>query len=209
MNIKHLVGLSYRNLLFWLSRKIDYPLCSPDVVQVNFTFECNLRCKMCSMEEQKRYLKNQARKVEIDSLTFRKIIKETQDLGAKTILFIGGEPFLRKDLFDLVGYAKNFKLNTVIVTNGVLLNEDNITQCMEKGVDWLSISIDAASEGTFSKIRGENVFGRIIKNCDILNNLKEKRKRDFPKVVVVCTIMNDNLEELLDVVYLCKKLCVE
>lgn len=204
MDKKRALYLIRRNFLFYLSRKIDYPLVAPDVVQINFTFRCNLRCKMCSMYEQMNFLESQGRQVEIDSNTFRKVIKETKELGTNAILFIGGEPFLRKDLFDLVAYAKSLDLGTVIVTNGVLLNEDNINRCFEAGVDWLSISIDAASEKTFDKIRGETFFQKIIENINLLNSLKKSKNKEFPKIVSVCTVMNDNLEELVGVVRLCK-----
>ena len=97
----------------------------------------------------------------------------------------------------------------MIATNGVLLNEGNIEKCFEAGVDWLSISIDAASEKTFTSIRRESILNKIIKNIEILNDLKKRKKRESPKIVVVCTIMDDNLEELLDVVRLTKRLNVE
>lgn len=161
---------------------------------------------MCGMYEQMRSLENQGRSVEIDSDAFRKVIREAKEIGAKTLLFIGGEPFVRDDLFDLVIYAKHLGLNPIIVTNGVLLNEENILKCFEAGIDWLSISIDAASEDTFRRIRGENVLPKIISNIELLNNLKKEKRRDFPRIVSVCTIMNDNLEELLDVVNLGRRL---
>ncbi|MFH1504525.1 MAG: radical SAM protein [Candidatus Omnitrophota bacterium] len=209
MNIKYLSKLCRSNFLFWLSRKIDYPLLPPDMVQVNFTFECNLRCTMCSMHQQKEFLKSQGRQVEIDSDTFRKVIRGTKELGTRAILFIGGEPFIKKDLFSLVSYAKSLGLSVIVVTNGVLLNEEIIEKCFESGVEWLSISIDAAKEETFSRIRGKNILGTIIKNIELFNNLKEKQKKEFPKIVTVCTIMDNNIEELSEVARLCQKLKIE
>lgn len=206
MNIKYLIRLCWENLLFWSSRKIDYPILPPDMVQVNFTFRCNLACAMCSMSEQMRFLEERGRRTEIDSDTFKKIIRETKGLGVENILFIGGEPFLRRDLFDLVSHAKGSGLNAVIVTNGVLLDENNVNRCIDSGVDWLSISIDAASEESFNRIRGKDILGKVIKNIEILNEAKTKRGRELPKIVVVCTIMDDNLEELLDVVHLAGRL---
>lgn len=209
MDKKRILYLVKRNLLFYLSRKIDYPLVAPDAVQINFTFRCNLRCKMCSMYEQMDFLQAQGRQTEIDSDTFKKVIRETKELGTNTILFIGGEPLLRKDIFDLVSYAKSLALNTIIVTNGVLLDGDNIRKCFDSGIDWLSISIDAASEKIFSKIRGEDVLGRIIYNIHTLSSMKKSARKEFPKIVSVCTIMNDNLEDLLNVSRLCKGLEIE
>lgn len=209
MNLESLLRVSRENFLFWLSRKIDYPLVPPDAVQINFTFDCNLACKMCSMHEQKKFLLSRGRQVDIDSAAIKKVIRETKEIGTKTILFIGGEPFLKKDLFDLIDYAKGFSLNSIIVTNGVLLNEERIKACFACGVDWLSISLDAATEDTFRKIRGENILGIIVKNIEFLNQLKKDMKKESPRISAVCTIMNDNLEELPEVVNLCKKLGIE
>lgn len=209
MNLRSLLKVSRENFLFWLSHKIDYPLLPPDAVQINFTFDCNLACKMCSMHEQKKFLLSQGRRTDIDSAAIKKVIKETKEIGTKTLLFIGGEPFLRKDLFDLIDYAKSLSLNSIIVTNGVLLNQERIKACFASGVDWLSISLDAATEDTFRKIRGENILGEIVKNIELLNQLKKDMKKESPRISAVCTIMNDNLEELPEVASLCKKLGIE
>lgn len=195
-----------RNALFWLSRNINRPLLPPDMVQVNFGFRCNLRCKMCNMHEQMESMKKQNRNVEIDTWLFKKIIKDTKELGAKTILLIGGEPFLREDLFELIKYARSFDLNTAIVSNGVLLKEKNIEACFDAGLQWITVSVDAASEKVFSQIRGQNILRTITDNITELNRLKKQRGMEFPKISVCCTVMNENLEELVQVAKLCRTL---
>lgn len=206
---KRLSTLTRNNFLFWLSRRLDYPLCPPDVVQINFTFDCNLRCKMCRMYEQKEFLKGSGRQIEIDPQTLKKLIRDTKELGTKAVLFIGGEPFLKSGLLGLIAYARDIGLGTVVVTNGVLLNGEIINGCFDAGLDWLSISIDAASENVFSRIRGAGVLDKITHNLRLLAELKKNRGKVFPKVVAVCTIMNDNLEGLSDVVRLSKDLGIE
>ena len=209
MNTKDLISLSWRNFLFWFSRKVDYPLVPPDTVQVNFTFRCNLHCKMCNMRNHMQQLENRGDRIEIDSDTFIKIIKESAELGIKNILFIGGEPFMREDLFDLVKYAKSLSLFVGIITNGVLLNRDIIDKCFDSKLDCLNISIDAVSEDVFSTIRGRNVLSSIIRNVTDLNLLREEKMFSLPRISAICTIMNDNLEELLEVVYLCRELKID
>jgi len=161
------------------------------------------------MEEQRQYLESQHRQTEINHETFRKIIRETKELGTKTILFIGGEPFIDKEIFDLITFAKSLGLSTVAVTNAVLLTGENIEKCMKAGLDWLSVSIDGASEEAFSRIRGENYLAKIITNVRKLNELKEEKEEHSPNMVAVCTIMDDNLEELRAVVDLCRDLKVD
>jgi radical SAM protein with 4Fe4S-binding SPASM domain len=206
MDLKRVLNLAGSNALFWISRGVDYPLHAPDCVQLNFTFHCNLRCQMCTMEEQRNKLQNFGKQTEIDSDALRKVIREAKEMGIPNVLFIGGEPLLRPDLFDLVHYARSLNLNPVIVTNGTLLDRDRAIQCVEKGVACLSMSLDAASAPTLHKIRGENIFSKIIENIRVLNEVKKEMKVSFPEVIVVCTIMNDNLEELPDLVSLCQKI---
>ncbi|MBI4846584.1 MAG: radical SAM protein [Candidatus Omnitrophica bacterium] len=206
MNLKYISGLVYNNFLFWLSHKINQPLLPPDMVQLNFTFRCNLSCKMCSMNAHMQLLQSQGKPVEIDTDVCRKIICQIKEIGSKNILFIGGEPFVRHDLFELVDESKKQGLNVIIVTNGVLLNEKNILRCFESKVDWLSISIDAANEDTFNKIRGKGVLEKIICNVNTLNKLKIQKHQSAPNIVSVCTIMDDNLEELSEIVELCRKI---
>jgi radical SAM protein with 4Fe4S-binding SPASM domain len=198
-----------RNLLFWLSRRLNYPLLPPDMVQVNFTFQCNLRCKMCDMHKQMIRMQREGRQTEINTPLLKKIIQDTKELGTKTILFIGGEPFLREDLFELIRHAKGFDLNACLVTNGVLMNESIIHDCLDSGVDCITISIDAASEEIFNKIRGQNVLKAITDNIKKLNQIKEEQKKESPNLVVCCTVMNENLEELIAVADLCKDLKAE
>ncbi len=208
MDVAKISGLLADNFLFWLSRQIDYPLIAPDTVQVNFTFRCNLSCSMCSMAEQKKFLESQGRRTEIDTATLFRIVDETVRLGTKNILLIGGEPLLHPELFSLTAYARKRQRNVIIVTNGVLLDEKSLRKCQES-VNWLSVSIDAVRPKTFERIRGANVLPRIISNLERLNRLREETGRLEPKTVAVCTIMNENLEELTEVARLCRGLGME
>jgi len=158
------------------------------------------------MESQKQELLSQNRQVDIDSASIIKAIHGSKEIGVKTVLFIGGEPLLRKDLFNLIDYTNRQKMTPIIVTNGVLLTRSMILKCFEHEVKWISISIDAATDVSFSKIRGEKVFDRIIKNLKTLQELKDKNGLDFPKTVAMCTIMDENADELLEIVNLCRRL---
>ena len=121
MDTERLFQLVQKNFLFWLSRNIDYPLSPPDMVQVNFTFKCNLRCKMCSMYEQMQFLQSKDRQIEIDSDTFRKVIKETKELGVNNFLFIGGEPLLKNNIIDIVKFCHDAKFKSIAINTNMSL----------------------------------------------------------------------------------------
>ena len=207
MDKKRILQLAWRNFLFYLSRKIDYPLIAPDVAQVNFTFRCNLRCKMCSMYDRLISFKSQGRPYELDVESIKKTIREASEMGISYLILIGGEPFLEPRIFELISFANQFGMRGItVVSNGTLFSREMIEKIFESNLSNLSVSIDAATEETFAKIRGENVLKKIIDNLNLLNELKEKENRSIPNIVCVCTIMDQNLEELMDIVYLCKKL---
>ncbi len=207
MDKKRLAYLIYRNLSFWLSRKIDYPLASPDALQVNFTFQCNLRCTMCSMHERYLSLKSEGRPYELDNETMKKVIKEASLMNIRFLILIGGEPFLEPRIFELISFAKQCSFDGVTaVTNGTLFSERLIQQMFDSGLDNLSVSIDAASEKAFARIRGDGVLNKMVSGINLLNNMKARQNRHSPNIVCVCTIMNQNLEEVMDVVALSRKL---
>ncbi|MFA5119262.1 MAG: radical SAM protein [Candidatus Omnitrophota bacterium] len=206
---KRLFYLMRRGFLFWLSRKIDYPLVSPDCLQINFTFRCNLRCKMCSMHERMESFRLQNKQTELDKETIKKLIKEAVLMGVQYLILIGGEPFLDAGIYELISYAKLCGMRGVtVVTNGTLFTEPVIGKIFESKLDNLSISIDAASEEVVAQIRGENVLQKIIDNVTMLNRMKERNKLVLPNIVCVCTIMGQNVHELMDVVGLCRRLLI-
>lgn len=205
---KILLQVAWRHFLFYLSRKIGSPLIIPDAIQINFTFRCNLRCKMCNMYETLQSFKLQNRPYELSSKVMQKLIKEAHDMGIQQVILLGGEPLLVPEIFKIISLVRSYNQSCTVVTNGTLLTREIIEKIFKANLDYLCISIDAATEETYSKIRGENVFSKIIDNIELLDRLKEENDREFPRIVCNCTIMNQNLEELMDVVSLCRRLKV-
>ncbi|MFH0984770.1 MAG: glycosyltransferase [Candidatus Omnitrophota bacterium] len=196
-----------RNSFFRLSRKIDYPLVPADALQINFTFRCNLRCTMCSMHEREESFKAQNRPVDLDISTIKKLIKEGAEMKVPALILIGGEPFLEPRLFEMVSFAADCGFSSItVVTNGTIMSEKIVEKMFEANLSNLSVSIDAATEESFSKIRGQNYLEKIIANVKLINAMKEKRGRYSPSICCVCTIMDQNAGELMDVIELCRSL---
>lgn len=187
------------NPLFWLSRLIDYPLIAPDSIQLNFLFRCNLSCRMCKMGDRDP-------QKELSLSDLKKIVNEASDLGVKEALILGGEPFLRPDLFDLIKHINSRKMKSIVVTNGTLLTEENLEKVKESKLFHIAVSLDAADDKTMSAIRGAGVFGEIIANVERFQKKKNKEK-DFHTGISNCvTIMDQNIAGLFDIVKLSKRI---
>jgi radical SAM protein with 4Fe4S-binding SPASM domain len=68
------------------------------------------------------------------------------EVNAPVLLFSGGEPLLRPDLFELMAEAKRLGLRTVISTNGTLIDADTAGKLAEANVSYVGISIDGPEE---------------------------------------------------------------
>ncbi len=196
-----------RHFRFYLSRMIGYPLVEPDMLQLCFSFRCNLKCKMCNIQEKYEKLRYSGQDCELSFETIIDLIGQASDMGIKQLFLLGGEPFLREDLFDIIKFAHSHKMKTLVFTNGTLLgNDEIIDRILESRLEELTISIDGACENTYKNIRSEEVLGKIKSNVRLLNKIKKERSSDSPNINIFCTIMNQNIEELTDITYLAKEL---
>ncbi len=168
------------------------------------TRRCNSRCLHCY---QKDYLESNMPDLNTKE-TFR-VIDDLSELNVLKIGISGGEPLLRKDLFDILHYLESKEIFvSSILTNGILIGDSMLNKFLKlKSKLDCFISLDGASPDTAMNIRGfsgaesEKIFGRVIKN--ILLTIEA----GFP-VVINTVIHKDNIEQLLEMYYLIKTLGV-
>jgi radical SAM protein with 4Fe4S-binding SPASM domain len=96
------------------------------------------------------------------------LIDQIAAFGCPVLLFSGGEPLLRRDLFELLDYARQKGLRTVLSTNGTRITESVARQLAELGLSYAGISLDGPQDvhDRFRKVDGaflETLNG--IANC--------------------------------------------
>jgi radical SAM protein with 4Fe4S-binding SPASM domain len=88
------------------------------------------------------------------------LIDQISDFGCPVLLFSGGEPLLRKDLFELMAYARSKQVRIVLSTNGTLITDEAAGKLAELELSYAGISIDGpeqihdrfrATEGAYQK----------------------------------------------------------
>jgi len=133
------------------------------VVVWNCTRRCNLRCVHCYSHSADIHYPG-----EMTTRQAEAFIEDIAQFGAPVILFSGGEPLLRPDLFDLIRRATAAGLRAVISTNGTLIEPAVAERLREFGLSYVGVSLDGMRQ-TNDKFRGrEGAFDRAlagIRNC--------------------------------------------
>jgi len=121
------------------------------IVVFNCTPRCNLRCIHCYSSSDAACSAPQ-----FSTAQARLLIDQIADFGCPVLLFSGGEPLLRDDLFELMVYAKDYNLRTVLSTNGTRITAAVAAQLAELGLSYAGISLDGpqAIHDRFRKVDG-------------------------------------------------------
>ncbi|MBI5184531.1 MAG: SPASM domain-containing protein [Nitrospinae bacterium] len=121
-----------------------------------------------------------------------------------------GEPFLRKDLVDILRYVKSEGFERVdVVSNGTLFQNHDIKAIVkERLLRKISISLEAATKERFEDIRGTN-FNEFISNIILLRGYKEKFKSKYPDIFLSTVCMKTNLLELPKIMDLAHELRID
>ncbi len=90
----------------------------------------------------------------------KRIADKIYDFGATYFGISGGEPLLRKDLPEIIGYAKNIGMNVSLITNGYFLDDKILDTLVRHGVR-VSLSVDGREEIN-ELIRGKGAYVKAI-----------------------------------------------
>ncbi len=107
------------------------------VVVWNVVGHCNLSCPHCYASASR-----EPSAQDLDPEEGLDLLEQLARAGTKVVIFSGGEPLLRRDLFELIVRAKSLGLNPQLSTNGVLIDDAVALRLKQAGVAYVGISID-------------------------------------------------------------------
>ncbi len=124
------------------------------------TFSCNYECVHCTSAGKP------PAQDEIDTQAAKKLVDQAYDFGATYFGITGGEALLRKDLFEVIAYARKVGMNASIITDGRMLNDKSFDDLVRNEVK-VSVSIDGG-EVTNDAIRGKGTYAASVKAIERL-----------------------------------------
>ena len=113
------------------------------------TYRCPLQCPYCSnpldFAEQGK---------ELSTEQWIKVFREAREMGAAQLGFSGGEPLVRQDLAELIAEARKLGFYTNLITSGIGLTEQKISDFKKAGLDHIQISFQASDEQVNNLLAG-------------------------------------------------------
>ncbi len=135
------------------------------------TIQCNLTCAHCRRLED-----NEAAPNDMSTDQAKTMILQLAELGQSQpmmpiMVFSGGEPLCRPDLFELIAYAKEQGLIPALATNGTLIDEPMAGRIAASGVERVSISLDGATSEMHDRMRQlKGSFDQAVQGITHLHN---------------------------------------
>lgn len=154
------------------------------VVVWNCTRRCDLKCVHCYASA-----KDEDFPGELTTAEGKTMLEDLAGFGIPVVLFSGGEPLLRPDLFELAAYARELGMRAVLSTNGTHIDEAIADKIKEIGFSYVGISLDGL-EAVHDKVRG--VKGAFRASLQGIRNCRDRGIR----VGLRYTVHKLNLDEL-------------
>ncbi|MEA2056026.1 MAG: radical SAM protein [Candidatus Thermoplasmatota archaeon] len=170
---------------------------APFLVVWDITYACNLKCKHCYANAGKPL------KGELTTEEAKQVIDKLDRASVPIIAFSGGEPLVRKDIFELTRYAHDKGIYVAIATNGTLITKSKAREMKEAGIQFTQISLDGASAKTHDNFRGiDGVYEKTIrgiKNCvnegffvNIATTTTKYNYKEITKIINLCEELGVN-----------------
>ncbi len=159
------------------------------------TRSCNLACKHCRAEAHPEPYEN-----ELSTIEAKALIDTFPSVGEPIIIFTGGDPMIRPDVYELAAYARDKGLRCVMSPNGTLITEESAKQIKEAGFQRCSISIDGADAASHDAFRGvAGAFEASMRGIELL-------KQEGVEFQINTTVTKSNLHTFKEIFKLCESI---
>lgn len=157
------------------------------------TAGCNLRCIHCRRLD----VLDKPDPDELTTAEAKSLIDELTTFGRPVLIFSGGEPLVRHDIFELAAYAHGKGLPIALATNGTLVDPEMARRIKEAGIYYASVSLDGSQAVTHDKFRGPGAFEKTITGMRLMQEAGIKVQVNF-------TVTKMNVDQVSEVYALCQ-----
>ncbi len=185
------------------AKRSDKAQSPPVCLYLEVTNRCNLLCETCP-----RTFEALEPPQDMSLALFTSIVDQVPDVK-RVVLHGVGEPMLVKELPQMIRLLKQRGIYVLFNTNGTLLTPRKRRELIDTGLDELRVSLDAAEAESFLKVRGKDMFNKIVSNVSGFTALQRELGVTAPLVSLWLTGLKETVGQLPDFVRLAARIGVK
>lgn len=191
LGLKHVQQTFVENIYLTTGFDITRPITFYAIINER----CNAKCQHCEYWRLEQYQE------ELSTEQWQNALLSIKQLvGHYSINFSGGEPFLRKDITDILSFCYQHNIQSGVTTNGSALNENNAKKLVAAHPFNVNISCDAPCPEVHDVFRGmPGSFDKLSQGIEFLIKEKTIQHVKFP-ILIKTTINSLNLHLLEELV---------
>ncbi len=184
-----LAGISY---LIATATKKPFVLGKPVFLFIEPTNRCNFQCPECpsGLGALTRPLGDMTPEL------FKKIIDDIKTYALYVQIYLQGEPYLNKDLHEMISYARAAGLYVVVSTNGSVVTHKTVSKLLQNPPDQLIFSMDGITEETYREYRVGGTFKAADEGLRLLMSKRKELNKSLPKVKLQFIVMKQNEHQI-------------
>jgi heme b synthase len=160
----------------------------PKWIAWEVTQKCNLKCVHCRCSSDEGSSEG-----DFTTEEGKKLLTEIARFSKPVVVLSGGEPLLRKDIFELAEFGSSLGLRMCMATNGALVDDEMCRKMRQVDIKMVSLSLDGSSaaihddfrqcKGAFDGvIRAAEAFRRNGQKFLINSSFTKRNQADIPEV---------------------------
>lgn len=157
---------------------------APLTIQWDLTSRCNLKCKHCYANANNKITQ------ELSLEKILNLVDEASRIGVMALHILGGEPFARKDLVEVIQYACQRGLSCHVSSNGTLIKPRHASALKGLSNVTIDVSVDSTRPERHDWLRGQKgAYDKAIRGIRLM-------QQQGVLVGSTCTIHADTLDEM-------------
>ncbi len=164
----------------------------PYVTVLDPTNVCNLKCPICPTT--KGILPQPSGRISLED--YRRFVDRIAPHTYRLILYNWGEPFLHRQIVEMLHYAHRNKISTQISSNLNILPREGAEALVRSGLDDLVVSCDGLTQETYERYRVRGNLSKLVTNMNLIRDAKRKLKCSRPNIELQFLVFQHNEHEV-------------
>lgn len=203
INFIRFIG-SYISAFFGINRSTKL---SPFFISVEPADFCNLQCSECPVGVKNSLLVERGNFFDLE--LYKNLIEEMKGTLLHVQFYFQGEPFLNKQLTEMIRYAHDRKLFTSVSTNGQFLTDETAREIVRSGLDKLIVSVDGTTQEVYEMYRKGGNLQKVFDGINHVISWKRRLKSLFPMIEMQFLVLKSNEHQMQEMKQIAKNLNVD